>query len=40
MKKKYEKPSITTFEERSVVESMDNVKVSGPPPSAWSCVRG
>ncbi len=40
MSKKYEKPTITTFDERNAVESVDSVKVSGPPPSAWSCVRG
>ena len=38
--KKYEKPSITTFDEEKLVENVDRIKVSGPPPSAWSCVRG
>lgn len=36
---KYEKPTITSFDERAVLESAE-VKVSSPPPSAWSCVRG
>jgi hypothetical protein len=40
MKKNYEKPSVTTFEEKAVIENMETVKVSAPPPSAWSCVRG
>ncbi len=38
--KKYEKPTIVTFDEKSVIENSNDVKVSGPPPSAWSCVRG
>jgi len=37
----YEKPTITTFdaEEATAAATMDK-KVSSPPPSAWSCVRG
>lgn len=38
--KKYEKPTITTFDEKALMENADSIKVSGPPPSAWSCVRG
>lgn len=38
--KKYEKPTVTTFDEKKAMENADKVKVSGPPPSAWSCVRG
>ncbi len=37
--KKYEKPSIVTFDEKTVLMESE-VKVSAPPPSAWSCVRG
>lgn len=37
---KYEKPTVTTFDEEALVKTVDEIKVSGPPPSAWSCVRG
>ena len=37
----YEKPTITTFDaEEAVVNSSIDQKVTSPPPSAWSCVRG
>jgi hypothetical protein len=38
--KNYEKPTITTFDEKKIVENTDKIKISAPPPSAWSCVRG